>query len=52
VTNRVGQGRAARANTRPLFSVIDRAGQGQGKHPPVVFNYRARQGHGRAGQGG
>jgi len=31
VTNKAGQGRAARADTRPLFSVIDRAGQGQGR---------------------
>jgi len=43
----VGQGGAARADTRPLFSVIDRARQGsQRKHLPVVFSYR----QGRAGQ--
>jgi len=26
-----GQGRVAKADTRPLFSVIDRVGQGQGR---------------------
>jgi len=39
-----GQGTTARANTRPLFSITDRAraraGQGgQGRHPPAIFNY-------------
>ncbi len=49
MTNNVGQGRAARADTRPLFSITDRVGAGQGgqgRHPPVVFSYR--QGRARA----
>jgi hypothetical protein len=53
VTLAFPRGRAAKADTRPLFSVTNRAGAGQGgqgRHPPAVFSYRqgrARQGRAR-----
>jgi len=63
VTDRAGQGQgsAARADTRLLFSVTNRAGVGagqgqgrarqggQGRHPSAVFSYR--QGRAGVGQG-
>jgi len=51
-----GRGRAARADTRPLFSVTNRVGQGsqgsQGRHPLAVFSYRQGRARAGAGQGG